>query len=535
MLKLQFCGAARTVTGSCYLVDNGQSRILVDCGLFQGSKAIKERNYGDFPFNPAQITAVVLTHAHIDHCGLIPKLYKHGYRGPVYATPPSLDLCAVLLPDSGHIQEMEVERKNRKNSRAGLPLLTPIYTAAEAEACLKYFRPLEYGQKQEIAPGVTVRLQDAGHILGSAIVEMWLKTGQGELKIAFSGDLGNPGQPIVNDPTPIDTAEYVVMESTYGNRFHTDEDKIARLRQVIQETRQRGGNLVIPAFAVERTQDLLYALNVLLQHGEIQPQEVFVDSPLAIAATEIFCRYARYFDAETRALASTDEDGCPLTIPNLHFSRTTEESMALNKIKSGAIIISASGMADAGRIKHHLKHNLWRPECTILLVGFQAEGTLGRRLLEGEKKVRIHGEEIAVRAQIVSIDGFSAHADQPELLNWLKRFQKKPGHIFITHGEEQASLTLARLITSELGITATVPHYLEEIELRPTGVLAHPASAEALAAQEAAAEAEAAYMRLQRSLKAVLDKGFRARDYHRTRQLLLKLEAYLENLEKEAG
>lgn len=527
MIKLQFCGAAGTVTGSCYLIDNGKHRLLVDCGLFQGSKAIKERNYGSFPFNPSSIDALILTHAHIDHCGLIPKLYLQGFKGPVFTTPVSVDLASVLLPDSGHIQEMEVERKNRKYSRAGLPLLTPIYTAEQAAACLKYFKAIDYQVEREILPGIRLRLQNAGHILGSAIAEIWVRDGNQEVKITFSGDLGNPGQPIVNDPDHIDDTDYLVIESTYGNRHHNlTGDKIEQLKEVILTTIKKGGNLVIPAFAVERTQDLLYALNVLLQQGAINVNNIYLDSPLAVAATEIFCNHQEYFDAETRGL-SRNGTTCPFYLPGLHLSRTTEESIAINNIKSGAIIISASGMCDAGRIKHHLKHNLWRPESTVLLVGYQAVGTLGRRLLEGEKQVRIHGEEIAVRADIVNINGFSAHADQTGLLNWIKSFKVLPRKVFVTHGEEKASRDFADLITNELGLDAEVPEWLTSVQLLPIPEKIAVAPASTLVAQAAAVEAEARYQRLVVQLKAMIEAGFVKQDYDRINLKLEQIEALI--------
>ncbi|PRR75575.1 MBL fold metallo-hydrolase RNA specificity domain-containing protein [Neomoorella humiferrea] len=529
MINLHFYGAAGTVTGSCYLLDNGHYRILIDRGLFQGSKAIKERNYGPFPFNPATIDALVLTHAHIDHCGLIPKLYLGGFKGPVFATPATIELAAALLPDSGHIQEMEVERKNRKNSRAGLPLLTPIYTAAQAAECLQFFQSLDYQNEKEILPGFRLRFQDAGHILGSAIAELWVKDGAEEIKITFSGDLGNPGQPIVKDPTPIESTDYLIMESTYGNRRHnTQGDKIELLKEIINKTMKKGGNLVIPAFAVERTQDLLYYLNILLNQKAINVDNIYLDSPLAAAATDIFCRHQEYFDAETKELSK--DGACPLFLPGLKISRTAEESMAINKIKGGAIIIAASGMCDAGRIKHHLKHNLWRPECTVLLVGYQAAGTLGRRLLEGEKRVRIHGEEIAVRADIISLDGFSAHADRDGLLKWLKSCGSPPKKVFVTHGEEEAARDFAALVTAELGVPAEAPQWLATARLLPAKATLSSVLPEAPAAQVAAAvEAEAVYQRILVQLKAMVDAGFANHDYGGVQRKLQQIAALLNH------
>ncbi len=527
MINLHFYGAAGTVTGSCYLLENGRHRLLVDCGLFQGSKAIKERNYGPFPFNPADIEALVLTHAHIDHCGLIPKLYQQGFQCLTFTTPASVELASALLPDSGHIQEMEVERKNRKNSRAGRPLLSPIYTAAQAAACMKYFQAVDYQEEKEILPGFRLRLQDAGHILGSAIAEIWVQDGEEEVKITFSGDLGNQGQPIVNDPTPVAATDYLVIESTYGDRRHSVQgDKVESLKEIILQTMRKGGNLIIPAFAVERTQDLLYALNILLRQGAIKPDSIYLDSPLAVTATEIFCRHQDLYDEETKDL-SNNGTTCPFYLPGLHLSRTAEESMAINKIPGGAIIISASGMCDAGRIKHHLKHNLWRPEATILLVGYQAAGTLGRRLLEGEKRVRIHGEEVAVRAKIINLDGFSAHADQAGLLKWLQSFTSPPRRVFVTHGEEEAARELARLINTNLGLAAEVPRWLTSAALLPVAASIPETPPPAFTTRAAAAEAEATYQQLLLQLKALVETGFSRQDYAGVNARLQQIAALL--------
>lgn len=528
MINLQFLGAAQTVTGSCFLIDNGKHRLLVDCGLFQGSKAIKERNYGPFPFDPGSIDALVLTHAHIDHCGLIPKLYLQGYKGPVFTTEISVDLASILLPDSGHIQEMEVERKNRKNSRAGLPLLTPIYTADQAASCLKYFQPLDYNDMQEILPGYRIRLQNAGHILGSAIVEVWVEDEHQEVKLTFSGDLGSPGQPIVKDPSIIETTDYLIVESTYGNRLHTTkkEEKIKQLKEIIEKTMRKGGNLVIPAFAVERTQDLLYILEILAREENIRIDNVYLDSPLAVATTEIFCRYREYFDRQTKDFYNKNCQ--PFTFPGLSFSRTTEESVAINQIKGGAIIISASGMCDAGRIKHHLKHNLWRPESTVLLIGFQAEGTLGRRLLNGEKQVRIHGEEIAVNADIVYIDGFSAHADQSGLLNWIRSFKHPPKKVFVVHGEQTASEVFADLIRTNLGIDTEVPGWLDIVQLLPTTEKLTVMYDE-LSTQALAVEADARYQRILAQLKAMIEADFTRKNYDQANIKLKQIESIIKD------
>lgn len=453
------------VTGSCYLLEHNNVRFLVDCGLFQGNKQLKERNYGDFPFNPKDIDFVLLSHAHIDHSGLLPKLYKFGFSGPTYGTSGTVELCTVMLPDSGHIQEMEVERKNRKIRRSGGKELTPIYTVLEAEECTKHLVKTHYNQEFEPAPGIKVTMREAGHILGSAMIEIvYLDQGK-ETKLVFTGDLGRSDRPIINDPAIIEEADYLVMESTYGNRLHREVgDNELTLAEAINQTLLRGGNVIIPAFAVDRTQDLLLTLNLMIEEGKIDPKSIYIDSPLAIAATDIFCKHPEYFDSETKEFME-DSGRCPFLLPNLNYSRTAEDSKTLNQIKKGAIIISASGMADAGRIKHHLKHNLWRPECTVIFVGYQAEGTLGRRIVDGEKKVRIHGEEIAVKAQIVFLEGYSAHADKNELLHWLEGFKKFPEKLIITHGEEQASLNFAQLVKERFQVDAIVPYIGESIEL----------------------------------------------------------------------
>lgn len=464
-MKLKFLGAAKTVTGSFFLIDAENTRLAVDCGLFQGNKEIKERNYGEFPVDPKTIDFLILTHAHIDHIGLVPKLCKKGFKGSIYCSNATRKLAEILLPDSAHIQEMEVERKNRKYARAGKPLLDPIYTVDDALSCLNQFYSLNIDEIIPLTNEVEIRLRDAGHILGSNIVELWIKEGNKKTKLVFTGDLGQPDQPIIRDPAIIESTDYLIMESTYGNRLHQGvEKRKEQLKDIIEKTMQKGGNLIIPSFAVERTQDLLYDLNYLYYNGMLDPDiKIYVDSPLAVAATQIFQENTDYYDYETKKLLA--EGKHPLKLPNLKFSTTQENSVALNQIKGGAIIISASGMCDAGRIKHHLKHNLWRPESTILFVGYQAEGTLGRRILEGEKLVKIHGEEVAVKAEIATIEAYSAHADMEGLVSWLKGFVSFPREIFLVHGEEEAQLALAEKIKNELGISVYIPEWKEEIEL----------------------------------------------------------------------
>lgn len=459
-MKIQFCGAAGTVTGSCFLVTAGETKFLVDCGMFQGSKELKERNYGEFIFDPTEINFVLLTHAHIDHSGLIPKLFKKGFKGNVYSTKATSELCAVVLPDSGYIQEMEVERKNRKNSRSGAAFIEPIYTVKDAQNCLGYFEPCSYEEVRKLTGNVSFKFLDAGHILGSAIIELYITEEDKETKVIFTGDLGNVNQPIIEDPTMVSHADVVVMESTYGNRYHLEtENKLERLTRVIKNTYKKGGNLVIPSFAVERTQDLIYDLLTLKEKGEIPFMKIYIDSPMAVEATKVFINNPDCFDDEALCRIKDNNGKQFFEDPSINYVLSTEESMALNKLKGGAIIISASGMADAGRIKHHLKHNLWRRESTVLFVGYQAEGTLGRRILEGEKKVKIHGEEVAVKADIEVIDGYSAHADQKGLMDWLKHFDVYPPKIFLVHGEEESLNTLKRVISDEMAVSVEVAQF----------------------------------------------------------------------------
>ncbi len=465
-MRLKFYGAAGTVTGSCHLIETGATRILVDCGMFQGSRVLRERNYQPFPFDPTGLDFVLLTHAHIDHSGAIPKLVKQGFRGKIFTTGATADLCEVMLPDSGYIQEMEVERLNRKNSRSGKQLITPIYTADEARDSLRYFEKINYNQTISLNDNIRVRFLDAGHILGSAMVEIWVREGGEQTKLVFSGDLGKEDKPFINDPTEVAEADYVIMESTYGSRVHKDAgNRLELLHEILWETYKKGGNLVIPAFAVERTQDLLYDMNLLMSEKKFPPMQVYIDSPMAIAATQVFKKHPECFDGETRELIKRGKD--PLAMPGLVFSQTVEDSVALNNIRGGAVILSASGMCDAGRIKHHLKHNLWRRESTVLFVGYQAEGTKGRLIMEGAKKVRIHGEEIAIKADIRSIEGFSAHADQNGLLRWLEKFSQPPKRVYLVHGEPEAATALSGLIEERLGLTVTVPQWRDAVDLTP--------------------------------------------------------------------
>lgn len=457
-MKLTFLGAAKTVTGSSYLLEVGTQKILIDCGMFQGSKTITAHNSREFLYDPTAIDCVLLTHAHIDHSGLLPKLCKSGFKGKIYATNVTNELCGIMLPDSAHIQEFDAEIANRKGERAGRKPVEPLYTLADAHACLTHFSPVEYEALVTLSPSVKACFRDAGHILGSAMIEVWVTEEGKNTKLVFSGDLGQPDQPIIKDPTFIDEADYIIVESTYGNRMHENYDKEEKLASIINASVARGGNIIIPSFAVGRTQSMLYYLHNLLKSGRIPDMPVIIDSPLAISATDIFLHNTQDYDNEAIDMLYTDHDN-PLLMPQLRFTKTAEESRTLNDLDKPAIIISASGMADAGRILHHLKHNLWRPEASILFIGYQAQGSLGRRLIEGAKKVKVLGEEISVKATVYSLDGFSAHADQSQLLTWLSHFKSKVATIFLVHGEPEASDTFSKLLTEKLAVSSYIPSY----------------------------------------------------------------------------
>lgn len=459
--KLTVLGAAREVTGSCFLVETSEVRFLVDCGLFQGGGDAEAQNRAFPAFDPESIDFVLLTHAHIDHSGLLPRLTTLGFRGPVYCTRATADLLGVMLPDAAFIQEREAEWANydrRKKDGALKEEVAPLYTVAQAHACLRRLQTVGYDQELRPHPRVRVRYRDAGHILGSASLEVWVEADGEMRKLVFSGDLGMPGRPVVNDPTPIDSADYLIVESTYGNRLHKGmKETLDELAHAVSDTLARKrGNVIIPAFAVGRTQEILYLLMDLVRQGRLPRNlAVFVDSPMASAATEITLKHQALLDPETRALlawfrASPDA-------PYLRVTEDVEDSMALNKITQGAIIISASGMCDAGRVKHHLKFNLPRPECTVIITGFQAKGTLGRQLVDGAKTVRIFREEVPVRADLYTLGGLSAHADRDALLAWLSHVRQAPRRVFVVHGEEETALGFGELLRTRFGWTVEVP------------------------------------------------------------------------------
>jgi metallo-beta-lactamase family protein len=474
-VNIRFMGAVKGVTGSCHLIEFKDKKLLLDCGLFQGRD--EELNYQEMDFDPASIDYLLLSHSHIDHSGRIPLLVKKGFKGTVYCSKATYELCEIMLLDSAHIQEMEVEWQNRKARRAGKPLVEPLYTQEDANKSLEYFKPVLYDQIIRIDDNITVRFNDAGHVLGSSIIEMWFKDGSEIIKVVYSGDIGTKEKPILNDPAIIDYADYVIMEATYGNRVHEDvEKRDETLINIILKTVLRGGTVIIPSFAVGRTQEIIYELNKyydahLSDFGTstnlLKNVPVYVDSPLAVKATEVFKRNAGVFDEEARDLLKKGDN--PLKFDNLHFTQSVEESKALNFSDEPKIIISSSGMCEAGRIRHHLKHNLWKKNSSIVFVGYQAEGTLGQRIRDGAKKVKLFGEEIHVNAEIYNVEGFSGHADKNGLLNWLKGFKEKPCRLFIVHGEGQAKEDFAKEVEQQLGIECIIPEYNEVYEIKGRG------------------------------------------------------------------
>ena len=457
-MKLTFLGANHEVTGSCTLLQACGKNILVDCGMEQGIDIYENQ---PLPIVPGEVDAILLTHAHMDHAGRIPLMYKQGFRGPIYCTTASIQLCMVMLEDSAHIQEMEAEWKNRKAQRAGAPMVEPMYTIEDAQKVMAQFEDCKYGKLKEIAPDIQVRFIDAGHLLGSASIEVFVTENGKTEKIVFSGDIGNVEQPLIKNPEYIDSADYVVMESTYGDRFHGEKPNyVKELAEIVQETLDRGGNVVIPSFAVGRTQEMLYFLRQIKEEKLVKGHEgfpVYVDSPLANEATTIFRKsFIECYDEEALELVNAGVN--PIGFKDLRISLTSDDSRAINADDTPKVIISASGMCDAGRIRHHLKHNLWRKECTILFVGYQAGATLGRALVEGAKEVRLFGEHIEVQAQIRQLTGMSGHADRNGLDKWITSFtRQKPGYVFVNHGEDTVTDVYAAHLR-ELGFEAGAPY-----------------------------------------------------------------------------
>ena len=479
-MKITFLGATKMVTGSNFLVEAAGKKFLVDCGMYQGKAELEIENHKPFEYNPAEIDFMLLTHAHIDHSGRIPKLYNEGFKGPIYAHKATCDLCGIMLPDSGHIQEMEAQWKNKKRLRKGEQEVPPLYTAEDAIRCLEIFNPIKYDDIIQVDENIYVRFNDAGHMLGSSIIEIWAKEDGKETKAVFTGDLGNNDIPLLASPTMIDNCDYLVMESTYGSRVHNKNEQKAELfLDIVSETIDNGGTVVIPSFAVGRTQEILYEINKIKEtrdddefrrkYKTLMKAPVYVDSPLAISATEVFRQNTDLFDDEIKEEMERGDN--PLEFPGLKFTPTADESRALNESKEPAIIISASGMCEVGRIKHHLKHNLWNPNSTILFVGYQAPGTLGRSIVDGAEKVKIFGEEIAVNARVEYIEGYSGHADQTWLLNFIYSFTNPPKNVFLVHGEYEGQEELKRKIEDSSECKVIIPDFGESYELTEDGVV----------------------------------------------------------------
>ncbi len=465
MAKLTFLGAAEGVTGSCYLLETDHARVLLDCGLFQGRKEEEESNLKPLPFKASSIDAVVLSHAHLDHSGRLPLLVREGLDSPIFMTWPTADLIEVLLKDAASLQERDAEWENKKRRRSGKEEISPLYGLPDVEATLQCCQGMDYHQSLSVAENISVRFLDAGHILGSAIVEVSIHENGEEKKLVFSGDLGNSCAALLRDPETVEAADVLLLESTYGDRDHRSmAETLQEFEDVIEEASQNGGNILIPSFAVGRTQEIIFRLGELYQQGKLRHQAVYLDSPMAIAVTEIYHRYQDVFNREDRAaLGASKRRSLHNFLPVLRYSVHTEESMALNRIEKGAIIIAGSGMCNGGRIRHHLKHNLWRKQSHVIFVGYQAMGTPGRALVDGASYFRMWGEEIAVRAQMHTMGGFSAHASQSQLIDWLQGFSTKKPRVYLIHGEENAKLGL-QAAAADKGWQCEIPQLNDTIE-----------------------------------------------------------------------
>lgn len=497
---LTFIGAAHEVTGSCHLVTACGKNLLIDCGMEQGADVFVNQ---EIPVAAGEIDFVLLTHAHIDHSGLIPMLCAQGFSGRIITTLATADLCSIMLRDSAHIQESEAEWRNRKAKRSGAPEYVPLYTMADAEAALKLIEKYNYDEIIQLCEGIKIRLRDVGHLLGSAAIELWLEEDGQSRKLCFSGDIGNVNRPLVRDPQNVDTADYVIMESTYGDRIHSEErpDYVGELSRIIQQTLDRGGNLVIPSFAVGRTQEILYFIRQIKAAGLIKGHDgfpVYVDSPLAVEATSIFNRNQStgFYDCEAMELVTQGIN--PISFDGLKFSITSDESKAINIDEEPKVIISASGMCEAGRIRHHLKHNLWRSESTILFVGYQSHGTMGRKLLDGAKSVKLFSEPIEVRAHIEQLGGISGHADKNGLIDWVGAMSPKPKCVFVVHGEADVCDSFTECLTNEHGYTAHAPYSGASYDLAAGKFIEQPAGIPIVkkSSKPAAKKASAVFERL---------------------------------------
>jgi metallo-beta-lactamase family protein len=462
-MHISFYGAAGEVTGSCYLIETDRARVVVDFGLHQGGPEAERKNRRFPPLQPERLSAVVLTHAHLDHCGRLPLLTKNAYTGPIYCTPATADLTSIILNDAAGIQEFDAQRINRQRARQGKPLFQPLYTRADVPPVLSLMRTFGYDDKREIAPGIQVRFVDAGHILGSASVEMSVREAGVERTIAFSGDIGETHTPLLKDPTPFEHADFMLLESTYGDRNHRGRDaSVAELLDVFTAAIDSGGKVLIPAFAVGRTQTLVYHLAQLSRAGKLARTSVYIDSPMATETTSLYRRHRECLDDDTWKLIHAG--AAPLDFPNLHFTRSSQESARLNDADGGVVIIAASGMCTGGRILHHLKHSLWKPETHVVFVGYQAVGTLGRQIVNGAPMVHVMGQAVAVKAHIHTVNGFSAHAGQSGLLNWANAIKGAKPRLFLTHGEEAPRHTLGKILASD-GWTPEYPLWGNTVEL----------------------------------------------------------------------
>lgn len=537
-MKVKFLGAAMSVTGTCHLITTDQYKILLDCGQFQGSKALEELNAKDFGFHPSEIDFMILSHSHIDHSGRIPLLTKRGYTGKIYCTDATADLVEIMLKDSGYIHEKEAEWTNRKAERSGKPFVEPLYTFQDAADAAKNLEPVLYGQLYEINQDVQVRFSDAGHILGSSIVELWIREEDRVTKIVFSGDLGVKNRPLLRDPETIEEADYLIMEATYGDRIHESSgESLEKFFDIILNTTRRGGSVIIPSFAVGRTQELIYQLNMFYEeHHELKAEldqiMVYVDSPLATSATEIFRRNAQVFDDETREYILKGDN--PLDFKNLIFTRTSDESRQLNFNPAPKIIISASGMCDAGRIKHHLKHNLWNPKNSIVFVGYQAEGTLGRSIVNGDKDVSIFGEKIHINAEIYNLEGFSGHADRDGLLEWLSGFIKPPKRVFLVHGEEKSKKNFAYTVKQALGFDCTAIEDVSEYDLDTDAVLSVEDTRNLIATEEQLNRVKSQLSKLRDELETILYNTHLSVDQNTTQERINEISNSLIELEKNS-
>ena len=537
-MKITFCGAASGVTGSCHLIETDKYKILLDCGQFQGGDDPEKMNRAPFPFNPAEIDCVILSHAHVDHCGRLPLLVKRGFKGLIYCVDATADLVDVMLKDCAHIHEQDAERDNRKNARAGRPVAEPLYDTNDAMDTVKHLEPVIYDTLVILNEQMKVVFNDAGHILGSAIIELWVTEGESTSKLVFSGDIGTKDRPIINDPTIIKKADYVIMEATYGNRLHEPaSESVDRLLNIIAETAERGGNTVIPSFAVGRTQELLYQLNKVYDGHtpfteRLKNVPVYVDSPMSVTATEVFRANAQAYNEEMKDYILSGDH--PLDFKGLVFSKTSDESKQINVDTTPKVIISASGMCDAGRIRHHLKHNLWNAKNSIVFVGYQAEGTLGRLLLDGATEVKIMGEPIVVNAQIHNLEGFSGHADRDGLFEWLSGFQKKPQKIFLVHGEEESKVEFAEFVKSRLGWDCTVIHNVCEVELgENTTITSLSTAEEEFADKDSVQEIRSRLKNALEDVSDVIENAETATDTKLTSEEIVQLKNRIAALEKE--